>query len=154
MGSQSWTRLSNLKKKKKKRMLISLGYFSWVDKGAEKEGPRDSTQQKIVLKARSVFCILELNITTICISCMSEQLLVKHLQHGKCVCAQSCPTLFDPMDCNLLGSSVHWISRCGYWSGLPFPPPGDLPDPGIKPTSLESPALAGVFFTTSAIWEA
>ena len=109
MGSQSWTRLSNLKKKKKKRMLISLGYFSWVDKGAEKEGPRDSTQQKIVLKARSVFCILELNITTICISCMSEQLLVKHLQHGKCVCAQSCPTLFDPMDCNLLGSSVHWI---------------------------------------------
>ena len=53
-------------------MLISLGYFSWVDKGAEKEGPRDRTRQKIVLKARSVFCILELSITTICISCMSE----------------------------------------------------------------------------------
>ena len=32
-----------------------------------------------------------------------------------------------------------------YWSGLPFPPPGDLPDPGIK---LRSPALTGVFFTT------
>ena len=33
-----------------------------------------------------------------------------------------------------------------YWSGLPFLPPGDLPDPGIKPTSPASPALAGRFF--------
>ena len=37
----------------------------------------------------------------------------------------------------------------GYWSGLPFPPPGDLPNPGIEPTSPGSPALAGVFFTTA-----
>ena len=41
-----------------------------------------------------------------------------------------------------------------YWSGLPCPPPGDLPDPGIEPASLLSPALAGKFFTTSATWEA
>ena len=34
------------------------------------------------------------------------------------------------------------------WSGLPFPPPGDLPNPGIKPESLVPPALAGGFFTT------
>ena len=40
-----------------------------------------------------------------------------------------------------------------YWSGLPCPLPGDLPDPGIKPTSLMSPALAGGFFTTGATWE-
>ena len=40
------------------------------------------------------------------------------------------------------------FSRQEYWSGLPFPPPGDLPDPGIKPTSLEAPSLAGEFFTT------
>ena len=39
------------------------------------------------------------------------------------------------------------ISRQEYWSGLPFPPPGDLPDLGIKPMSLMSPALAGGFFT-------
>ena len=38
--------------------------------------------------------------------------------------------------------------RQEYWSGLPFPSPGDLPDPGIEPTSLASPALAGGFFTT------
>ena len=35
-----------------------------------------------------------------------------------------------------------------YWSGLPFSPPGDLPDPGIKPRCLMSPALAGKFFIT------
>ena len=38
------------------------------------------------------------------------------------------------------------FSRQEYWSGLPFPSPGDLPDPGIEPTS---PALAGRFFTTA-----
>ena len=37
---------------------------------------------------------------------------------------------------------------------MPFPPPGDLPDPGTEPMSLMSPALAGGFFTTSATWEA
>ena len=41
-----------------------------------------------------------------------------------------------------------------YWSGLPCPHPGDLPNPDIKPTSLKSPALAGGLFTTGAIWEA
>ena len=46
------------------------------------------------------------------------------------------------------------FSRQEYWSGLPCPPPGDLPHPGIEPTSLMSPALAGRFFTTSATWEA
>ena len=43
-----------------------------------------------------------------------------------------------------------WFSRQEYWSGLPCPPPGDLPDPGIEPASLMSPVLAGKFFTTSA----
>ena len=46
------------------------------------------------------------------------------------------------------------FSRQEYWSKLPFPPPGDLPDPGTEPMSLMSPALAGGFFTTSATWEA
>ena len=44
--------------------------------------------------------------------------------------------------------------RQEYWSGLPFPYPGYLPDPEIKSMSLMSPALAGRFFTTSATWEA
>ena len=37
-----------------------------------------------------------------------------------------------------------------HWSGLPYPPPGDLPDPGIEPASLMSPALVGRFFITGA----
>ena len=41
-----------------------------------------------------------------------------------------------------------------YWNGLPCPPPGGLPDPGIEPASLLSLALAGRFFTTKATWEA
>jgi len=46
------------------------------------------------------------------------------------------------------------FSRQEYWSGLPCPPPGNLPHPGIKPTSLLSPVLADGLFTTSATWEA
>ena len=46
------------------------------------------------------------------------------------------------------------FSRQEYWSGLPCPPPGDLPDLGIEPVPLMSPELAGGFFTASATWEA
>ena len=45
------------------------------------------------------------------------------------------------------------FSRQEYWTGLPCPPPGDLPNTGIKPRSLTSPALAGRFFTTSTTWK-
>ena len=41
------------------------------------------------------------------------------------------------------------FSRQEPWNGLPCPPQGDPPDPGIEPVSFESPALAGIFFTTS-----
>ena len=46
------------------------------------------------------------------------------------------------------------FSKQGYWSGLPCPPLGDLPNPRIKHTSVMSPVLADRFFTTSATWEA
>ena len=62
------------------------------------------------------------------------------------------PQICSPMDCSPPDSSG--FSRQEYWSGLPFPPSGDLPDSEIKPVSLTSPALAGGFFTTSAAWEA
>ena len=57
---------------------------------------------------------------------------------------QSCPTLCNPMDCSLPGFSVHGIFfRQEYWSGLPFPSPGDLLNPGIEPGSptLQADAL-------------
>ena len=53
--------------------------------------------------------------------------------------------LCDSMDCSPPGSYVHGMSRQEYWSGLPFPYAGDLPDPGVKPAH---PTTAGGFFTT------
>ena len=57
------------------------------------------------------------------------------------VCAPSCLTLRDPIDCSPPSCSVHGFPRQEYWSGLPFPSSGDLPFPGIDPASLASPAL-------------
>ena len=45
------------------------------------------------------------------------------------------------------------FSRQDYWSGLPCPPPGDLPNSGTEPTSLMSPVPAGRFLITSVTWE-
>ena len=59
-----------------------------------------------------------------------------------CVHAQPGPTLCNPIDCSPPGSSVLEFSKQEYWNRLLFPPPGDLPNPGIKPTSHASPALA------------
>ena len=67
---------------------------------------------------------------------------------------QSCPTVYDPMDCNLPGSSVHGILQARILEPIAIPFSRNLPNPGIEPASLRSPALAGGFFTTSAIWEA
>ena len=50
----------------------------------------------------------------------------------------SIPAWRIPMDCSPPGSSVPGFSRQEYWSGLPCPPPGDLPDPGVEP---QSPAV-------------
>ena len=59
---------------------------------------------------------------------------------------QSCLTLCNPIDCSLPGSSVHGIFP-GQNTGE-FPPPGDLPNLGVKPIS---PALAGGFFTAELL---
>ena len=67
-----------------------------------------------------------------------------------CSVAQLLLTLCDPMDCNPPGSSIHEIFQAMYWTALPCPSPWDLPDPGIEPTSLASPALAGKFSTTAS----
>ena len=63
---------------------------------------------------------------------------------GACSVAQSCMTLCNTIDCSPSGSSVHGISQARILEWLPFPAPGDLPNPGIKPP--KSPALAGGFF--------
>ena len=64
-------------------------------------------------------------------------IIAKWLSHAWLFC--------DSLDCSLPGSSVQGFSRHEHWSGLPFAPPGDLLNPGIK---AEFPALAGRVFTT------
>ena len=64
---------------------------------------------------------------------------------------QLCATLWTVAHLALLSME---FSRQENWSGLPFPPPGDLPGPEMELTCPMSPVLAGGFFTTSATWEA
>ena len=73
-----------------------------------------------------------------------------------CLCSvtQSCLTLCDPVDCSPHAPLSMGSPRQEYWSGLPWPSPGDLPNPGIEPVSLVTPALAGRLFTACATWEA
>ena len=68
---------------------------------------------------------------------------------------QLCLTLCDPIGSSPPGSSLSMgLPRQEYWSGLQLPSPGELPNPGVEPPSLASPALVGGFFNTSTNWEA
>ena len=75
-----------------------------------------------------------------------------------CACVRSCfgrvPLFAALRTAALQAPLCMGFSRQESWSGVPCPPPGDLPDPGTEPSSLLSPALAGGFFTTGATWEA
>ena len=78
-------------------------------------------------------------------------------QHGR---AQCCVVLSCVQPFATSWTAVHQVplsmgfSRQEYWSGSSFPTPGDLPDPGMEPVSLVSPALVGGFFITSVTCEA
>ena len=65
--------------------------------------------------------------------CINESVLV----------AQSCPSLYDPIDCSPPWDLSMGLSWQEHWSGLPFPPPGALSKPEIEPESPAAPALAG-----------
>ena len=74
-----------------------------------------------------------------------------------CVCARaqslSCILFAGPIDCSLPGSPVHGIFQARILGVLPFSSSGNLPDPGIEPASLVSPALASGFFTARSTGE-
>ena len=70
-----------------------------------------------------------------------------------CLVAQTCPTLCNPMDCSTPGSSVHGIPQARILEWVAISSSRGSSRPGIKPTSLASPALAAGFFTTGATWE-
>ena len=70
---------------------------------------------------------------------------------------QLCLNLCDPVDYGHIASQAPLsmgFSKQEYWNGLPCPPPGNCPHPWIESVSLMSPALAGSFYTSSAIWKA
>ena len=83
---------------------------------------------------KSHFCSLEAEFL------LQESSMLSHFSH-----AQLFTTLWIPLSMG--------FSRQEFWSGFPCLPPGNLPDPGIKPESLTSPALAGEFLTTTATKE-
>ena len=73
------------------------------------------------------------------------------------MCAKSlqlCLTLCDPMDHSQQAPLSMGFSRRKYWSGLPFPPPGDLSDPGIEPTPFNVSCIGRWVLYTRASWEA
>ena len=83
-------------------------------------------------------------------------ILYNKLVEMKVLVSQSCLTLCLPMDCTHQAPPSMGFSRQEYWSGLPFPSPGDLPDPGIKPRSpalqmdtlpCEPPAKANIYIS-------
>ena len=73
--------------------------------------------------------------------CFEFGLYLVWLMCCACLVAQSCPTLAAPWTVALQAPLSMGFFRQENWSGLPFPSPGDLPDPGIEPTSPMSPAL-------------
>ena len=87
-------------------------------------------------------------------------LLEQWLEHHRLYQARTCVCQVTSVSSAAPWTIAHQAHLCiefywqECWSGLPCPSPGDLPNPGIKPTSLMSPALAGGLFTTSATWEA
>ena len=91
--------------------------------------------------------------------------IYKYTPHKhKCVCVCVCSHVLSHFNCIWLfvtlwtaalqaPPSMGFSRKKNTWSGLSYPPPGDLPNLGIQPASLMSPALAGNFFTTSPIWK-
>ena len=107
----------------------------------------------IYIKTMLKFSGARMHIFTILMFSLKLKVVINCVCVCVCVCTRacmlSCVQLF--WSHGLLVCQVPQymeFSRWEYWSGLPFPPLGDLPDSGIKPPSLMSPALAGGFFTT------
>ena len=80
--------------------------------------------------------------------------MVLNTTGGDGAVAMSCPILVTPCTVACQFPLSMGFPRQEYWSGLLFPSPGDLSDPGIEPVSPASPVLAGGFFTTSTTWDA
>ena len=110
-------------------------------------------------------CVLQTKNNPVCFICSAFLPSPKPLVTTALICLQpmhvymlslfSCVWLCDPLDYSLPGSSVHGILQARILEWVTATPSSrDLPSPGIKPSSLTSPAQAGGFFTTHDTWEA
>ena len=106
--------------------------------------------------------LLTLPTKLLILKCLASQLMAPQSvssisqKPGCCVCSVASVvsnSLSNPMDHSPPSSSAHEILQARILEWVVIPPPGDLPDPGIKLASLTSPALAGRFFTTSTTQE-
>ena len=98
--------------------------------------------------------ILKVRVSTVLVN-YSMFLGLSHVWHSTCACTLGHVRLFvTPRTLAHQALLSMGFSRQEYWSGLPCPPPGHLPDPVIEAASFTSPALSGRFFITSATWEA
>ena len=105
----------------------------WPRTSKQEEGGRSVLERQAGV--RSVIP-MEADIAIVHLGCLLE-----------CKYAQSCLTLCYPTDCSPPAPQSTEFTRQEYWSVLLFPLPGNLLNPGIEPTSLVSPALAGGFLT-------
>ena len=96
---------------------------------------------------------VELINSVVIVSATQQSIPIIHILCMHSESLQSWPTFWDPRTVAHQVPMSMGFSRQEYWSGLPCPLPGDLPNPGNGSASLMSPALAGGFFTTSANWE-
>ena len=134
--------------KPKPRFLCSLGLpvsicprWGWTSPGLCQQHSTEPTSPGTTLSSN------QFSDDCVCLyACMSVR------RHAKSL--QLCPALCTPWSVAHQAPLSMGFSRQEYWSGLPCPPPGDLPDPEIEPVSLAPPALAGGFFIISATWGA
>ena len=128
---------------------ILAGYSPW---GLKESAMAEHTYTKenvrgTLVKSFQLSCLSGSWLSSVQFSCsvVSNSLRPHKPQHARPPCPSHTAGVY-PNPCPL--SLCMEFFRQDYWSGLPCPPPGDVPDPGIKPVSLTSPALAGKFFTT------
>ena len=135
--AQSWTWLKQLSTRTQVvKQLTSLGIVSRKNMG-------DTCKFTIIHESSSAHCQKRRAVKPILLRSMYKWNEFYTLYESESEVAQSCPTLCDPVNCSMPGSSLSMeFSRQESWSGLPLPSPGDLPNPGIEP---RSPALQADF---------
>ena len=144
-ASQRWSRSSDVSRVGPHSggpVSLEKGTGGHRDTGGRGRG--EDTQGKLLLggspcQHKDGICPLKIHLRKPCQHFRCGRIWKRGFQEVTVLVSESCATLCNPMDPLSVG-----LSSQEYWSGLPFPSPGDLPDSGVKPTS---PALAGRFFT-------